>query len=212
MTKTQSPRQPKKLISTKLERLEDHEEYASIEIFGCDLTEQSARAVFFEEVSLRRTIFTGSRLPKLRMLDVCMEGCDLSGAALDGVRCGRVEFIGCRLLGTQLLSAQLDDVQFKDCNLEGAVFAAGQVKALHFENCILRGATFEGAKLAGTIFRGCDMENADLRNTNLKEVDFRGSKLNGLQVFPKDMLGAIISPTQAVQAASLLGVTVKDEE
>jgi uncharacterized protein YjbI with pentapeptide repeats len=56
------------------------------------------------------------------------------------------------------------------------------------------------------------LTNADLRKTNLKEADLRGSKLDGLQISPKDMQGAIISPTQAMQVVNLLGVTVMDEE
>lgn len=212
MTKTQSPRLPKNLTPETLTGLEEHQEYASIEISGCNLTDQSAGNVLFEEVSLRSTIFTGSRLPKLRLLDVRLEGCDLSGAFLEEARFRRVEFVGCRLMGVQLLSAQLDDVRFKDCNLEGAVFVSSQTKALHFEDCILRNATFEEANLEGTIFKHCDLTNADLRNANLGEADLHGSTLDGLQVSPKNMQGAIISPTQAIQVASLLGVTVLDEE
>ena len=212
MTKPKSPRLPKSLPPETPTQLEEHQEYASIKISGCDLTGQSAGNVLFEEISLQRTNLTGSRLPKLRLLDIRLEGCDLSGAFLDEARFRRVELIGCRLMGLQMLSTQLDDVCFKDCNLEGAVFASSRAKALHFENCILLTVSFEEANLEGTIFRDCDLRNADLRNTNLQEADFCGSKLDGLQVSPKDMLGAIISPTQAIQVASLLGVTVMDEE
>lgn len=212
MTKPQLPRLPKARAHETLTGLEEHQEYASVEITGCDLTEQSAGNVLFEEVSLRSTIFTGSRLPRLRLLDVRLEACDLSGAFLEEARFRRVELIGCRLMGVQMLSAQLDDVHFKECNLEGAVFVSSQTKALHFESCILCNVAFEGAKLEGAIFKRCDLTNADLRNTNLGEADLRSSIFDGLQVSPKDMQGAIISPTQAVQVASLLGVTVMDEE
>ena len=211
MTKPQYHRLPKNLPSETLTGLEGHQEYTSIEISGCDLTDQSAENVLFEEVSLRNTLFTGSRMPKLRLLDIRLEGCDLSGAFLEGARFRRVEFNGCRLMGVQALSAQLDDVRFKDCNLEGAVFVSSQTKALRFEDCILRNATFEEASLGGAIFKRCDLSNADLRNTILGETDLRGSTLDGLQVSAKDMQGAIISPTQAIQVASLLGVTVMDE-
>ena len=134
MTKPQSPRLPKTLSPEALTQLEEHREYAEIEISGCDLTDQSAGNVLFEEVSLRSTIFTRSRLPRLRLLDVRLEACDLSGAFLEESRFRRVELIGCRLMGVQLLSAQLDDVHFRDCNLEGAVFVSSQTKALLFED------------------------------------------------------------------------------
>ncbi|MFL7870431.1 MAG: pentapeptide repeat-containing protein, partial [Anaerolineales bacterium] len=72
--------------------------------------------------------------------------------------------------------------------------------------------TFEEAKLEGTIFKRCDMTAANLRNADLKEADLRGSTLDGLQVSAQDMQGAIITPTQAIQVAGLLGVAVMDEE
>jgi uncharacterized protein YjbI with pentapeptide repeats len=212
MTKIQPPRLPKGLPAETLTQLEDHQEYAAIAVSGCDLTGQSASGVLFEEVSLKSTGFTGSRLPGLRLLDARLSGCDLSGAFLEEARFRRVEFTGCRLLGVQLASVQLDDVRFKDCNLEGAVFVASQAKALHFDNCMLRAVTFEGANLDGAIFRDCDLTNADLRNASLKQADLRRSKLDELGVFPQDMQRAIISPAQAVQVAGLLGVTVMDEE
>jgi uncharacterized protein YjbI with pentapeptide repeats len=65
--------------------------------------------------------------------------------------------------------------------------------------------------LEGTIFKGCDLTNADLRNANLQKADLRGSTLDELQVSPKDMQGAIISPAQAIQVVSLLGVSVMEE-
>ena len=203
MTELQLPRLPKTLHSEPLTHLEEYGEYAGLDISGCALIDQRTGNVLFEEVALRSTIFTGSRLPKLRLLDVRMEACDLSGTFLENARFRRVEFVGCRLMGVQLLSAQLDDVRFRDCNLEGAIFVSSQTSALHFEDCILRNATF---------FKGCDLSNADLRNANLQRADLRGATLDGLQVSPRDMQGAIISPTQAVQVASLLGIHVVDEE
>lgn len=206
------PQLPKKLALETLMQLDTQREYALVEIFSCDLANQSAGNVLFEEACLRKTVLTSSRLPKLRLVDVQLEACDLSGAFLEEARFRRVEFMGCLLLGVQLLSAQLDDVRFNECNLEGAVFVSSQTKTLYFEDCVLRNATFENASLEGTTFKRCDLTNADLRNTNLQEADFRDSLLDGLQVSAKDMQGAIISPTQAIQVAGLLGVTVMDED
>jgi len=95
--------------------------------------------------------------------------------------------------------------------LKGLSLLQARQKFLRFENCSLRNATFEGASLEGTIFQQCILSNVDLRNTNLQKADLRGSTLDGLQVTAKDMQGAIISPTQAVQTVGLLGVTVLDE-
>ena len=117
--------------------------------------------------------------------------------------------VGCRLLGVQLVEAHLDDVIFRDCNLESAVFASAVFKAARFEGCVLRGALFEGADLRGVVFARCDLTNADLQGANLRGADLRGSLLDGLRIGPKDVQGAIIDPSQAVQVAGLLGLTVK---
>ncbi len=74
---------------------------------------------------------------------------------------------------------------------------------------MLRGALFEGADLRGVMFARCDLTNADLQGTNLRGADLRGSLLDGLRIGPKDVQGAIIDPSQAVQVAGLLGLTVK---
>ncbi len=208
----QPPNLPKRLPVEVLAHLEEDQEYDSVEVTGCDLTNQTAAKVRFEGSCLRRTLLTGSQLPRLRLLDVRLEACDLSGAFLEEARFLRVEFSNCRLLGAQLLSAQLDDLVFKECNLEGAVFASSNTRALSFERCNLRNASFEGAHLEGVLFGQCDLTEADLRNTNLQKADLRGSILDGLQVAAKDMHGAIISPSQAVQTVGLLGITVLDEE
>ena len=74
---------------------------------------------------------------------------------------------------------------------------------------MLRGALFEGADLRVVTFTRCDLTNADLQGANLRGADLRGSLLDGLRVGPKDMQGAIIDPSQAIQVAGLLGLTVK---
>ena len=207
----QSPRLPKRLIATTLRDLDDYAEYASLASDGRDFSTQTAGHVVFEQVLLRRAIFNRTRLTQLRMLDVRLEASDLSGADWEKARLWRVEFAGSRLLGIQLLEAQLDNIRFKDCNLEGAVFASAKFKAARFEDCVLRECSFEGADLSGVVFARCDLTDADLRESQLAGADLRGSILNGLSVGAKELAGAIISPAQAVQVASLLGVPVKDD-
>jgi uncharacterized protein YjbI with pentapeptide repeats len=208
----QSPHLPKRLTAATLRDLEDYAEYASLTADGRDFSSQAAGHVVFEQVLLRRAVFNRTRLTQLRMLDARFEACDLSGADWEKARLRRVELAGSRLMGIQLLEAQLDDARFKDCNLEGAVFASAKFKAARFEDCVLRECSFEGADLSGVVFARCDLTDADLRESKLAGADLRGSILNGVRVGAKELAGAIISPTQAVQVASLLGVSVKDDD
>jgi uncharacterized protein YjbI with pentapeptide repeats len=77
---------------------------------------------------------------------------------------------------------------------------------------VLRGALFDGADLRGVTFARCDLTNADLQGANLRGADLRGSLLDGLRIDSQDLQGAIIDPSQAVQVAGLLGLTVKAPE
>jgi uncharacterized protein YjbI with pentapeptide repeats len=208
----QTPRLPKNLTTETIATLDDHAEYYAAAISGGELVKQVAASAIFEQVLMRRVNFTQSRLPKLRLLDVQLETCDLTGADWEQARLQRVVFNGCRLMGAQLLEARCEDVVFHDCTLESAIFASATFKAVRFENCKLCEAAFTEADLTHVGFQRCDLTHADLRGSKLSGADFRGSIINGLQVGAKEMQGAIIDPTQAVQVVSLLGLIVKDQD
>ncbi|MEP7198751.1 MAG: pentapeptide repeat-containing protein [Chloroflexota bacterium] len=207
----QPPRLPKHLRADAVESLADNAEYSALLLAGCDWAAQAAAHVRCEQLQLRRANFQRTRLPHLFMVDTRVEASDLSGAVWEQARLRRVAFVGCRLLGIQWLNAQLESVAFTDCNLEGAVFAAATFKPARFEKCNLRGASFEEAELSGVVFDQCNLANADLRGATLRGADLRGSVINGLRAGAKELHGAIIDPTQAIQVVSLLGVTVKEK-
>lgn len=205
------PKLPKRFEIAKLTSLEDDDEYVGSKITVGNLAGQTVKNVIFEESLLQRITLTGARLPKLRLRDVRLENCDISAAFLERCRLRRVEFVNCRLLGVQMLAAQLDDVLFKECNLEGAVFASAEVKSLRFEKCMLKNATFEDADMDGVTIDQCDLSYADLRNVKTKNADLRGSILGGMQIDAQTVKGIVISPEQAIQMVSLLGVIVEDD-
>jgi uncharacterized protein YjbI with pentapeptide repeats len=205
----QPPQIPRHLDAQEIQALADHSEYTALRLAKCDWTGQTAGDLLFEQVEFRRAVFQSSTVTGARLFDVRADTTDFSGANWRGARFRRVEFIGCRLLGAQLLEAQLDDVFFKDCNLESAVFATAVFKAARFEGCALRGALFDGAELRGVVFYRCDLTNADFIGASLREVDLRGSIIDGMKAGVREWQGAIIDPTQAVQVAALLGLTVR---
>lgn len=203
------PELPRRLRAETLKALADQAEYTERLLAQCNLSGQTARDVLFEQVTFRRTTLSRSALTRPRLFDVRAEITDLSGADWKKARLRRVEFIDCRLLGVQWLEAQLEDGLFRGCNLENAVFAGSTFEAACFEDCVLRGALFDGADLSGVVFRRCDLSHVDLREAKLCEADFRGSQIDGIQLSPRELRGAIIDPIQAVQVAGLFGITVK---
>ena len=56
----------------------------------------------------------------------------------------------------------------------------------------------------------CDLTEADLLGRKLKSADLRESTIDGIRVGARELEGAIIDPLQAVEVATLLGLTVKE--
>jgi uncharacterized protein YjbI with pentapeptide repeats len=206
------PKLPKPLPSGDITQLENKGEYTEFGITGCDFTAHIASDLLFEQVYLRHVIFTQTHLTRLRLVDTRAEICDFSGANWENPRLRRVEFIGCRLLGMQMIEAQLENVVFKECKLDGFVFTSAICKAVRFEKCILHEALLEESDLNGVVFKECDLTHASLLGSSLNDVDLRGSVINGIKAYAKDMRGAIIEPSQAIQVVSLMGVRVQDAE
>lgn len=196
------------------EQIVDHAAFSQQLITGCDLSEQAADDILFEQVMFKQVQFAQTLFSAAQFVDVRFAACDLAGVAWEKAHMQRTELIGCRLVGAKLLHVDFENVLIKDCNAELALLWEGSFRSTHWERCSLREASFEGANLAGVVFRNCDLTNADLRNTTLRGTDLRGSTLTGMQVGAKELRGAIIDPTQAVHLARLLGVTVRalDEE
>jgi uncharacterized protein YjbI with pentapeptide repeats len=208
----QPPHLPKQLHTDLIKSIEDRGEYAALSISGSDLARQAATGVLFEQVRFRRVILNQTQLVKVRVFDARFEACDLSAADWEKAGLRRVEFVDCRLLGIQLPEAQLDDVLFKDCNAEEAVFVSAAFRAARFDQCNLRRASFEEADLTGVVFRQCDLTEANLCGAKLNGADLRGSNINGVRVGARELQGAIIDSTQAIQVTSLLGLVVRETD
>jgi len=197
---------------SQLDTLADQSSYSRQALLDCNFASQSADDLLFEYVSCKRVSFNHTSLTLAQLFDVYLDGCDLAGAEWEKAHLRRVELSGCRLGGLRLSDSSLDDVQISKCNAELARFWACSFKAARFDHCVLREASFDGSDLSGVIFRDCDLSQADLRNTKLKAADLRGATINGVRVGIKDLQGAIVTSSQAIQLAGLLGVTVQEAD
>jgi uncharacterized protein YjbI with pentapeptide repeats len=207
----QAPRIPRKLESVLPDGIQENDfllQQALLE--NADLSGRQLIQPFFEMVHLRNVIFLQSKLGGLRMFDTHLERCDLSGANWEKCRFRRAALTGCRMLGANLMEASFEDVLFEDCKADAAVLSLSTFHAARFEKCSLKNVSFEGADLTGVVFHECDLSKADLRGTNLTGADFRTSIINGLQTGAQELQGAVISPLQAAQVVSLLGIQVRD--
>jgi uncharacterized protein YjbI with pentapeptide repeats len=214
--------QPPRLPREKLSRLDlavrlftaspidDDNEFSLGLCAGDDLTGLEAVNLFFEQVHFRNVALSRSRLPAVRITDSRFDRCDAVGASWEGATLRRVVFSCCRLVGANWMDSVFEDVLFTDCTLEGANLASITCKAVRFENCILKEVAFEGAGLPKVAFHHCDLTHSDLRLTRLAGTDFRTANISAIQAGVKDLQGAIIHPSQAVQVVGLMGITVKE--
>lgn len=204
---------PKLVIERECDELpedaiSDHGELMRTELTGVLLPGTEARSMLFDQVQFTRVDLSRSRLPTIEMIDAKLDACDLAGAEWERGRFTRVEMNGCRLVGAKFFDATIDDLMVRESNCELAIFWSARFRRVRFERSMLRRASFEGADLSGVVFRGCDLTGADFRNAKLVGTDFRGSDITGLQVGIGDLKGAIIDPPQAMELATLLGVTI----
>ena len=206
----ESPRLPEQLPGLSVTTISEDAEFCRALIADGDLSNQSAQSVAFDQVGLQRVLFSQSRLPGIRLTDVHIEFCDLSGATWDKARWRRVRIDGSRLIGLQLRELQGIDVQMHECSLEGAIITASLLKSARFVKCNLRRALLEANDLCGATFRGCDLTDVDFTGSKMKGADLRGSNLEGIRVSSAQLQGIIIDPLQALSIVGLLGITVKD--
>ena len=206
----QAPKLPKQLSAEVIKTLENNSEYTSVTISGNNVAGQKAENVLFEQTRIRRVSFAETNIIQMRLFDSRIDDSDLSSAQWEKARFHRVEFIGCRFLGIQLMEAEIEDILFRECILENAIFVAASIKSALFEQCNLQNISVESTKLTKTIFHKCDLTNARFIETKLSGVDLRGSTINRLQIDPKEINGAIIDSSQALQVVGLLGVIIND--
>lgn len=159
------------------------------------------------EGSLRRCVvngvdLSGAVLSHLDLMDVRLEGVDLSNASLGGTA-KRVELLRCRGIGLRLAVQQGADVYVHDSRLDYAVVEVGRVKGLLvFEGCSLREAVISG-DLSGVVFSDCDLTGSEFTVSRAKDCDLRGSRLDAVRGL-LTLRGAKISPSQAVDVADAL--------
>ncbi len=182
--------------------------YQNLILENLDLSGQKADDVVLERSHLRKVNLAQGRFGHVRLSDLIFEDCNLEGLRLEGAILERVEFRGCRLLGFAAPAASFEDVLFDHCDARYARLLDVKAGTLEWHSTMLLEASFQSAELTNTVFYNCDLRKSDFRESTLVGTDFRGSRLESLVIHPKDLLGAVIAPEQAVDLISLLGVQV----
>jgi uncharacterized protein YjbI with pentapeptide repeats len=177
---------------------------AGVDFSGRKLSGFSAKCSVFDGVS-----FAGCEMPSPRLRDVRFVKCDLSNATLRGFEATRVEFTDCRLTGMVAIECRWRDVLVENCDGLYAQITDGKLHTCEFRNSNFAEADFRNTDLEGTIFTQAVLTRADFSRSMLRGADFRGADIDGIIVGPEEVRGAIVSPTQAMDLARLLGLIIK---
>lgn len=153
--------------------------------------------------------FASSRIGKFRLRDVRLIKCDFSNSILQDFEADRVEFIDCRLIGIRAAECRWQDVLFENCDLRYAQMNDGQIRRSEFRSCQMGEADLRATDLQGAMFTNVMLNNADLSRAKLRGADLRGAEIEGITVRPEDLRGAVVSVTQAIGLARLLGIDIK---
>ncbi len=162
-------------------------------------------------------IFEGARLGAVSVRrahfeDAIFRTCDLAGLDARQIYASRIEIEGCRATGFLAPESDWRDAVFRDSNFSLAQFRFAKFERARFEGCDLREADFQNANLSGVVFQNCDLSGAQFSFARLQNADFRSSETQKIRVEATALRGLIVSPLQAAQFASILGLQVRWSE
>jgi uncharacterized protein YjbI with pentapeptide repeats len=207
------PRLPSALAALESYPLADRFEWVGVET-GEDFSSQRASDGEITESRIVGARFIGTTLDGIRMRDVVIESCDLSGAHLGGADLTRVEFRNCKMPAIDIAAARLRDVLFTDSKLDNANFRMISGEHLRFDHVSLRSGDFYAAEVAQSQFLDCDLTASEFSKSELAGVRLHGSNLEGLKGVMQ-LRTAIIDSTQVLPLAlgllAALGIEVNDD-
>jgi len=209
-----SPRLPAELTPLPDPELIDGADWSGVEITGEVGGAMDVAYVELSESRLANVRLTGRRFEHLRLVDVVVEDCELSGVTLAGASLTRVEFRRCRLSGLVGSTLKARHVRVADCRADGATFRMTTWEAAEFRDVDLRDADFHASNLTGMRFLGCDLTGADLSKATMAGAALHGSTVENIRG-ADSLCGAVIGSDQVLQVGLAvlvgLGISVDDD-
>jgi len=162
---------------------------------------------------IERATLVSASLAGSRLVDVVIDGCDLSGADLVGAALTRVEVRNSKLAGVQLAQSRWHDVRFIDCQLDGANLRFVRGEFVRFERCRMQQAELRDSAFTAVAWWDCDLTDADVSKISVVRAQLHGTKVSGLvgatSLVPI-ALDAEQAPAFAEHFMATLGIVVAD--
>lgn len=200
-----------------------HCDFTYAELEDLDLTGAIFDHCTLNEAKLRECVLDRARIIGGSCVATDFASTDLNDTLFYCVELSRARFTG----------ALLADARFEECRMVGADLTAlrGLAVTLGIRDCNLQLANLQGADLRGADLTGSDFTEASLRGADLRDATFSRCRLGGVDLshsrldgtdlrgadlgeitpdMPSQLCGAVISPAQAADICTALGLTVLD--
>lgn len=213
----EAPRLAAQLDAAGPTAIEDELVLSGVELGAADVVGGSAGEAALVEITssrLRGVRLTSWSFERLRLADVVLDDCDLSGVSLTSSTFVRVHMRNCRLSGMQAPGLRASDVLVTDAKADGVNLRMANVARSAFVRCELVELDVGSATFADVDLVGCDLSRADFHHARLTDVALHGSSLDGVRG-AASLAGAIVGSDQIVSLAfatfDAIGIVVDDD-
>lgn len=157
--------------------------------------------------------FRGARLGSVswngaHWQDLQWDECDFANADARECYGARVRFCQCRLVGFCAAESTWFDTVWSATSAALSQWRYSHFNRVRFEHCDLTGADFQNSDLRHAQFVECNLTEAEFSFCQLQGADWRSCDLTGLRVDAPSLAGVRVTPLQAAQFATLLGLDV----
>ncbi len=164
------------------------------------------------QVCFRNVSFAGLVFERASFENVRFEQCDLTGCQFQDSRFHRVVFEDCRLTGIHFESNTVDHVTIKNCQANYAQLIRTALRHVALEQTTMRESHFFEMKPTDFRLHEVDLSESQWVETALKGLDLRQADLSGITIDPRFLPGAIVTESQAITFARLLGLVIPSHD
>lgn len=165
----------------------------------------------FEGCVFENCRFIGCDFENTSFTDVRFIRCDFSNSRMDSAYFNRCEITSSKLVGTNFNRATLKNLRVKASSLMYGVISDSSFSQAVFDECDFTCAEIVKSSLRAFEVRNCRFVETSFFTTPLAGIDFSDSILTGIRVSEnfRELKNAAVSPAQAAELATLLGVIIK---
>ena len=133
-----------------------------------------------DDVTLTGERFVGLELDRPQLVDITVDGCDLSGVAMSSYAARRAKVVRTRIRDCVWAGGIMQDCAFDECPSERWSVRFSTLQRVTFTDCAFVEGDFYGATFDKVTFERCDLSGAHFDSANVKELTLRSCTLLGV--------------------------------